>query len=299
MPNVTFLGPISNNQNVIFLTSIGSTGYFLNGVTGPNNSVSYYWESSLDPIVASNPTVPYFNLSSNNYDATISASFADQVNSGSYLSINNGILSSSNSVSNITLSQSQYAPWGIPFALLSGVDYSIQDGNGNTASIYSDNSLKNTVTAENIIVVPVPSVQECVVQGQSASAYYGNPQEIIASWLCIESSNPPSGCTALLPLPDFYWTQATDCLNSVRYQYCPTGATCGSEENCNGPCSNPVDTCKYNSSNSEFTCSIDVKKVESTWYKDPLIIGVLAGIIGLILVILLVMAIVFFKRKKQ
>lgn len=296
---IDFLGPISDQQGVVILSLIDNSPYYLNSVTGSNSSINYYWENSISVLDKTNFTPLTFSFNGTiNSDQTIVASFSDQVNTGSYLSVSNGILSSSNSIATLNLSQSLFANWNPPDILLSGAPYTIFDNNNNVVEVYTDSELKDKAAANSVFFMSYPSVVNCTTSsGGTASAQYADAGYIISSWICNISGNTGSFCTSN-DFASFLWTQASDCLQGVKYAYCPTGDTCGSQDNCNGPCTDNIETCKLDS-NSNFSCQIDPKKIISNWYKNKLVLGVLIGVAGFIFLIIVIMAIVFFKRKSS
>ena len=82
------------------------------------------------------------------------------------------------------------------------------------------------------------------------------------------------------------WTTPNDALQSHSYNYCPVDQpTC--QPNCKAPCSDGYDSCNWDPTQSQFSCTFDPNVLfQGEWWKKPWFIG-LVIILFLILVIVI------------
>lgn len=267
------LGPISSGFSFMMVSIQGTTPYIL--TTAPlGDGVIYYWESNV-----LNSSIPIFSSNGPINNVTI----IDSSSGGGI-----GFRSDGKTIGNaqvptpLNMVQTKFATWWPPDTFIYGPTYTIFNSSGATASIFSTSSPTGpTIPANNILILPVlwyfPSTTP------NTCNVINTPGDTVLNWLCNVNQKDPN-CQGVQTYKG--WSNLTDCLDGVFYQYCLPNQTCGNN-NCNGPCQQIYYDCDYSSPN--FVCTFNPTNffTESAWYSNPYFIGAVVAIVLVIIIVLI------------
>lgn len=280
MATTFLLGPIETGASFMITSIQGKKPYVLNGAPF-NNGIIYYWEEDLGKVVsATGAGLGLFSASGSLNSLTITDS-----NNGGGIGFSSDGVTLVNTIlpPEIEMSQSMYANWWPPDIFLSGAVYTIKNTAGSTAKIFTSRSgTGSTISADNIIIVPVRWYFNCTSSGRYDTVT--KPADSLINWFC-DTDPGLTGCSEI-SLARSAWTNLPDCTDGKRYEYCPPDKTCG-DSNCKGPCPEIYYDCDF--SNTNFKCVFDPRKFidDTEWWTTPYFIGLVIGIAVIIVVITL------------
>jgi hypothetical protein len=289
------LGPV-DTQDSFMLASIQNGNPYVLDAAPLGSGVIYYWNSGSGPTgLDAFGILPVFTANG----TTDALALSDSTNGGGLGLRSDGVtLGNAPSPLALNWSQPDFATWQPPDVLLSRVQYSVLNSSGATTQILTGpTGNAPTIPADNVIILPVIWYSGCTQSGSTVNiqAEINQPADSIENWFCLVNSGI-TGCTGAA-LIQSGWTNLTDCVNDINYDYCPTGSTCGSD-NCNGPCGAVYEDCLLGT-NSNYECIINPEAAfaDTAWWKSPYFIGAVIGIVVLILVIIFVIFILVRKGR--
>lgn len=198
------------------------------------------------------------------------------------------------------LTQSTANQWNYPQGVIGycGIPYSITSSDGEKLRVRSD-------FIDTVFLIPaVMFVKTNNVCGRIDTS----PQNIAKQLLCnVNTFFGFEYCNTIPSNKLVGWSTNDDCLDG-QYTYCAFPAKdvkntiCG---NCKGPCPNnstsTINQCLLNEDGTTFTCSVaDLPPEEIQWWKTPMFIGSMIGLLVIIVIIvLIVIALLFLHKKKK
>lgn len=265
--NFNPLGPINSGQNVTLVVQVTTVGSSIPYVATYSSSVQ--GSVILMPLVVSVSGVLQFNTSVANANVlqlavsgTMSQLALDLKSTPAIgsrlLPNNNNVLqlvpnntSTFLSISN-TIVPPLYQKPSTPGILFTGPSYPLTGANGQLLSmLYFDDNSGTVATTSNLQAIFIPTV--FYVSGACSNGIL-DPVQALQIFLCtINMNGGIVGSFCNSASSRIAWTNSADCNNNVRYNYCPSGSFCGTN-NCNGACSNATQSCAYTTSSNMFTC---------------------------------------------
>lgn len=291
MSTPDLLGPIQTGSSFMIVSIQNNIPYILNGATS-NKEIIYYWESDLE-VITKGTKLGIFTAQFSDADIIIN----DNINNGGIEFMSDGVtIGNGPQPSKLVFKQEDYANWWPPNVFLSKVEYSIFNYSNQIGQIKTSpgSSGSAPIEANNIMILPVWWYYGCTSSG--SYEYINDPIDSVINWFCLVNPSM-STCSSKKIIPSG-WTNFGDCSVGNYYSYCLTGFFCG-DSSCKGPCPKEYYDCDYNSGG--YTCKFDANKyiTESDWWKSPIFI---VSIVGLIILVLLFIGIAIFlvvKSKKR
>lgn len=291
------IGPISiGDQVLVVYESSDKKLHALNsypgptGTTGPNPLIIL--DSNVVPLTSQMNSVPVFSVSGDGNNLILQGNnlggLGFDTNNNAQLTING---------SQFNPTQTQFTPWGPPYPVLSGVNYSLVNSNNvpivfNLGSIDSQGTVTITGTTTTVQFLEVTWFFGC---------HNGNPgQENVDPGLSLLSAycalNPSDSTCTGSDVIISGWTNLPDCQDGIRYTYCPNPNDCGIS--CKGPCSSSFDSCDYDFGNNGFECRFDPNKLfKGNWWEQPWFIAT-ASVAGGLFILLILIAVIGYYRSK-
>lgn len=281
------VGPINSGDTVALSHQGGTALYILNTYKDDQGNTQIFFDSNVTGILTDQAaTVPTFSLTGSGNSVNLQGPDGGLSWDADF---NAGLAIIGQTFNQI---QNTYQPWSPPALSLTGVSYEAMTPDnhpilfklgamGATGPVFTGD------TTSEILYLPMTWFFGC--SGNNCQSNSSIDGTILSNYCSI--TNDPTNCNGVQTSG---FTQLSDAVVGVRYQYCALGTNCSS--NCNGPCTSSLDDCEFNSSNGQFACTFDPNNIVKPgfWEQPWFIITVIVFV-----VLIIILLIVLFLRKKK